>query len=55
MDCAVSMQRTSDGIICIWIFLKTWMMLSMVGSPPFSWNRERGSAFESSPSLDGGQ
>ena len=55
MDCAVSMQRTSDGVTRSRIIPKTWTMLSLVGSPSFSWNRKRGSDFDSSPSPDGGQ
>ena len=36
VDWAVSMQSTSDGVTRFRIFPKTWTMLSMAGSPPFS-------------------
>ena len=48
VDCAVSMQWTSDGVTRFLIFPKTSTMLSMVGSPPSSRNREcRHSSFSS--------
>ena len=53
VDWPVSMQSISDGVTHFRIFPKTWTMLSMAGSPPFSLDRECGSSAVSSSSPGG--
>ena len=54
-DWAVSIQSISDGVTPCRIFPKTWTMLSMAGSSPFSLDRECGSSAASSSSPGGEQ